>query len=77
MFDFVLITRDGSGKRLVRRFDTASEFLELCEICRSDYLLPETVESVEYGGFEADLSKFKTVSDLYHWMCSDDCKWFD
>lgn len=77
MFGFVLITRDGSGKRHIRRFDTASEFLELCEVCKSDYLLPEAVESVEYGGCEVGLDKIKTVLDLYQWMCSDDCKWFD
>lgn len=29
MFDFVLKTRDENGKHIIRRFDTASEFLGL------------------------------------------------
>ena len=76
MFDFVLKTRDDTGKLLIRRFDTASEFLGLCEIVRSDYLLDEVVEGVEYGDQDVSLDGIETVLDLYHWMCSDECEWF-
>ena len=64
MFDFVLKTRDGSGKLLIRRFDTASEFLGLCEIVRSDYLLDEVVEGVEYGDQDVSLVKPPVVDAL-------------
>ena len=77
MFDFVLKTRDENGKHHIRRFDTASEFLGLCEIVRSDYLLDEMVEGVEYGDQEIGLDGIETVQDLYRWMCGDDCGWFD
>ena len=81
MFDFLVeIVRSDDGTRSVERFDTASDFLAARESkgrLALSFHFGDEVARVQYGDADVPLDDIGTVSDLYYWMCSDECEWFD
>lgn len=83
MFDFTIeIVRSGSGMRSTERFSTASSFLMACENedkPASSFSFEDEVIEVKYGGEESvpPMNHIWTVWDLYCWMCSQECDWFN
>lgn len=79
MFEFVLKTENVDGVIVTRKFDTASDFLEACESDDIDIAvsMDDPIISASYGYSEIDISMFDTVDELYCWMCSNACDWFN
>lgn len=79
MFEFVIKTENVDGSIVTRKFNTASDFLEACESDDIDVAvsMDDPIISAFYGYDEIDISMFDTVDELYCWMCSDACDWFD
>ena len=80
MFEFDVVIDRKDGSRIEEEFETASDFLALCEVDdQPDPLFDfeDKVVSVTYGGYDVDLTNIETVIGLYNWMCGADCDWFD
>lgn len=78
MFEFIIKTINVDGMIITREFDTASDFLAVCESDDIDVAISfdDPIVSVSYGGEDMDISMFENVEILYEWMCSDACDWF-
>ena len=78
MFEFIIKTINVDGMIITREFDTASDFLTVCESDDIDVAISfdDPIVSVSYGGEDMDISMFENVEILYEWMCSDACDWF-
>ena len=79
LFTFVLETIGDAGDELTETFSTASAFLdhfEEGEAAVNGYW-QRKVAGITYGGNEVSREGIYDVEDLYCWMCSDDCGWFN
>lgn len=79
LFTFVLETIGDAGDELTETFSTASSFLdhfEEGEVAVNGYW-QRKVSGITYGGNEVSREGIYDVEDLYCWMCSDECDWFD
>lgn len=78
MFEFIIKTINVDGMIITREFDTASDFLTVCESDDIDVAISfdDPIVSVSYGGEYMDISMFENVEILYEWMRSDACDWF-
>lgn len=78
MFEFIIKTINVDGMIITREFDTASDFLTVCESDDIDVAISfdDPIVSISYGGEYMDISMFENVEILYEWMCSDACDWF-
>lgn len=87
--NIVVVNCDGLSVEY--NFRDCSEFMELMEdenvnLNTSIPMLDDNINTLYYKGTdveanwnEEDLQNMEitTVSDLYDWLCSNDCNWFD
>lgn len=81
MFELIVTTVNPDDSHECHRYATASDFFMDCE--EGDLAdvegLEEKVVGVSHRGGPVQLDgiEVEIVKDLYFWMCSDDCDWFD